>query len=82
MTYHLSNIHKGHYGELSKLQEELDEALDAHEQGIKLMILVELSDLIGAIEGYIEKHHPGTTLNDLIDMNVVTKRAFQSGHRT
>jgi hypothetical protein len=82
MGYHLKQIEAGVYGELSKVREELDEALDAQEQENKLMILMELSDLIGAIEGYLEKHHSNITLKDLEVMKNATKRAFQSGTRT
>ena len=83
--YHLKPIEKGELGELSKIREELDEAVDAvdaHEQGVSVMVLVELSDLVGAVEAYLIKHHPGTTLEDLQKMAAVTRRAFQSGRRT
>ena len=79
--YHLRRITKGELGELSKIQEELDEAKDAAAQGVKLMELIELSDVIGAIERYLERHHTGTTLEDLIAMHKVTRRAFESGMR-
>jgi phosphoribosyl-ATP pyrophosphohydrolase len=79
--YHLSHIEKGILGELSKVSEELAEAIDAEEQGVKVMVLVELSDLLGAIEAYLERYHGGTTLQDLIDMKDVTKRAFKNGRR-
>ena len=80
--YHLKPIEKGELGELSKVREELDEAVDAQEQGVSVMVLVELSDLVGAVEAYLAKHHPGTTLEDLQKMAAVTRRAFQSGRRT
>ena len=82
MSYHLQPIPVGHYGEISKIEEELLELKDAQAQGIKIMELNELSDIMGAIEGYLEKHHPGMTLDDLIVMNKATRRAFESGHRT
>ncbi|NJO48259.1 MAG: hypothetical protein HC840_00925 [Leptolyngbyaceae cyanobacterium RM2_2_4] len=53
--YHLKEIKKGQPGELSKIQEELDEAFDAEDQGVKIMLAVELSDLIGAVEQYAEQ---------------------------
>lgn len=77
--YHLKQIPKGKLGDLSKIQEELDEAKDAEDQGIKLMLLIELSDMIGAIKAVAEKN--GSSLNDLIKMQEVTERAFKSGHR-
>lgn len=79
--YHIHQITRGNYGYLSKIREELDEAFDAELQGCKLMCLIELSDMIGAVEGYLEKFHPGTSLQDLIDMKNVTRRAFKNGIR-
>ena len=79
--YHLDSIEKGVNGELSKIQEELDELKDAEKQGVTVMQLVELSDLIGSIELYLEKHFPYVTLEDLIKMKDVTKRAFINGKR-
>lgn len=79
--YHLRPIAKGELGELSKLDEELDELHDAAAQGVKIMELVELSDLYGAMRLYLERHHPGTTMADLEKMNDVTRRAFLNGHR-
>jgi phosphoribosyl-ATP pyrophosphohydrolase len=80
MGYHLTEIERGEYGEFSKIREEFLEAEDAIEQGNKVMLLVELADLIGAIEGYCTKHN--ITLDDLITMKEVTKRAFSDGTRT
>lgn len=79
MGYHKREIKKGVLGELSKIEEELEEAKDALEQGVKIMLLVELSDLIGAIKAVAEKQ--GVTLEDLIKMQEVTERAFKSGSR-
>lgn len=50
--YHLASIPKGKLGELSKIQEEAAEVRDAYQQGAQLMVLVELSDLIGAIQAF------------------------------
>lgn len=66
--------------ELSKIKEELEEAIDAEQQGVKIMVAVELSDLIGAVRHYANKHL-GITLEDLIKMSDVTERAFRSGRR-
>lgn len=79
--YHLTAITKGVLGEISKIEEEVAELIDARQQGVKVMELVELSDLIGAIEAYLDQRHPGTTLTDLIAMSEVTKRAFRNGRR-
>jgi len=79
--YHIANIERGEFGELSKILEEVNEAIDAESQGCKIMILVELSDMLGAIEGYLQKHHKDITLDDLHKMSQITKRAFKNGHR-
>ena len=79
--YHISNIPRGKAGELSKVLEEVHEAMDADQQGVKLMVLQELSDLYGAIELVLEKQYPGFTMEDLRQMSYVTRRAFVSGHR-
>lgn len=50
MSYHLQSIHSGEYGEISKIEEELLELKDAKQQGVRIMELNELSDLLGAIE--------------------------------
>lgn len=78
--YHLEDIKKGVLGELSKIQEELDEIKDAENQDCKIMIHAELADLYGAVEAYANKY--GLTMYDLDKMNQCTKRAFESGRRT
>lgn len=79
--YHLSSIQKGVPGEPSKIFEECEEFMDSIDQGVSIMALVELADMLGAVELYLAKHHPTITLNDLKSMSDVTKRAFQNGHR-
>lgn len=79
--YHLRPITRGQLGELSKVQEELDELVDAAEQGSRVMMAVEISDLVGALELYIEKHLPGFTLQDAIRFSAITRRAFENGTR-
>lgn len=64
MGFHKRNIPKGEYGKLSKVREELEEAEDAEEQGINLLLLFELSDMIGAIGGVAESL--GWDLDDLV----------------
>jgi hypothetical protein len=81
MGYHLKSISKGVLGELSKIQEELDELQDAAEQGSKILALVELSDLIGAVRLYLNKYHPDITISDLSHMSLITERAFMDGTR-
>jgi len=79
--YHLTDIPKGEIGESSKILEEVLELQDAEAQEAKIMALVELSDLMGAIALYLEKHHPSTSIDDLIRMSRITRRAFENGRR-
>ena len=79
--YHLKSIKKGFIGELSKIREEIEELEDANQQGVKIMELVELSDLYGSIELYLKKHFPNITMEDLKKMSDVTQRAFKNGRR-
>jgi len=64
MKFHKAIIQKGIYGQLSKIKEELDEAYDAESQNQDLMLLIELSDIIGAVEGVSKKY--GFTLEQLM----------------
>lgn len=81
MGYHNTEIPKGVLGEFSKIEEEFLEAVDAQLQKNNLMTLLELSDLIGAIEQYaVQKHN--ITLADLITMKEATERAFKDGSRS
>lgn len=81
MGYHKMKIQKGVFGDSSKILEEVMELIDSENQDAKIMVLNELSDLIGAIRGYLNKHHPEVTLNDLIKMADITKSAFEDGER-
>jgi len=67
MPFHKKTITKGTYGELTKIQEELDEAFDAQEQNQELMLLIELSDIIGAVEGVAKRY--GFTLEQLTNFS-------------
>ena len=78
--YHLREIKRGEFGEVSKITEEYDEFIESLEQKNPVMALVELSDLIGAIEGYAKRHH-NISLEDLLALKNATERAFKSGHR-
>lgn len=82
LGYHVAKITKGEYGEDSKVFEEVDEFADALDQGNPIMALCEASDIVGALGGWLEKHHPSITINDLLTMSDATKRAFLSGDRT
>jgi hypothetical protein len=79
--YHLADIRRGTFGEADKLSEEVAELVDAEAQGSRVMALVELSDLYGAMEGYLARHYPGFTMADLQIFSAITQRAFRNGHR-
>lgn len=80
MGYHKRKIERGEFGEFSKIKEEFEECQDAIDQNNKVMVLLELSDMLGAIEEYCKKYN--LTLEDLIEMKNATKRAFESGSRS
>jgi len=80
--YHLVAIPRGELGELSKVQEELDELRDAMAQGSRIMAAVELSDMMGAIQAFMDRHLPGTTIQDVLTFSAITKRAFENGRRS
>lgn len=79
--YHLAKIEKGVLGDPSKILEETLEYMDAVAQDASIMALVELSDLVGAVEAYLKKHHPTMGLDDLRTMSEITARAFRNGRR-
>ena len=79
--YHLTEIKKGVIGDSSKISEEVAELIDAEQQGCKIMALVELSDLYGAMEAYLSKNFQDITMDDLKSMSKITVRAFLNGHR-
>jgi len=80
--YHTTHIKKGVLGDISKIQEELSELIDAYLQGNKIMTLAEMADMYGAMEAFLAKNHPGITMEDIRIMSDATKRAFQSGRRS
>lgn len=79
--YHTQEIPPGEYGSFTKIQEETAEFLDAVEQGCRVMALIELSDLYGAMRGYLKTNHPEFSMADLERMSDITERAFRNGHR-
>ncbi len=78
--YHRIKINKGVLGEASKITEEYVEFLDAFAQKNSVMELVELSDLLGAIEAYTKKKYL-IDLDTLLTMTRATQRAFELGQR-
>ena len=79
MSYHLKKIKKGELGKISKVQEEVQEYIDAKKQKCKIMQELELADIYGALEALAESH--GLKMKDLKRMSHITKRAFKSGCR-
>jgi hypothetical protein len=80
MGYHKKEIRKGVLGEFSKIKEEFDELSDAFEQEDKILQLCELTDLVGAIESYVENKFK-LTLEDLVSFSNKTKSAFKEKKR-
>ena len=79
MGYHLTKILKGTLGEISKVEEELREYIDAKQQGCIIMQELELADMYGALEAVAKSHN--LTMDDLRIMSDITKRAFEDGTR-
>lgn len=65
--YHKREIPKGEFGKLSKVQEEIHEALDAWEQCNNIMLLQELSDIYGALREYLKVPELVVTSTSSID---------------
>jgi phosphoribosyl-ATP pyrophosphohydrolase len=80
MAYHTIVIKKGHVGEMSKISEEYEELMDAHNQENPIMVLVEISDLLGAIDSYLQKYHH-INIDEALKMTKATQSAFSDGTR-
>jgi len=80
MGYHKKEIIKGVLGEYSKIKEEFDEFTDAHQQLDSILMLCELSDMIGAIEAFTYGNW-NIDLLQLKEFSDKTKQAFQEGKR-
>jgi hypothetical protein len=79
--YHLDAIPKTcDLGSLDKIIEEYQEFIDAVKQKTHVMALVELSDLIGAIDLYTKANF-NLSIDDLKLFSSITQRAFINGHR-
>lgn len=79
--YHTREIDRGEYGELSKIYEEVEEVKDAEFQTNPILVLCELADLIGAVDGYVKKHH-NMSIEDVLKMAKLNQKAFEYGYRT
>lgn len=80
MGYHKKEITKGVVGEISKIQEEFEELMDAQEQGDKVLQICELTDLLGAIEIFATENF-NLTIKDLYVFSKKTQEAFKEGKR-
>lgn len=81
MGYHKKIIPKGVVGEISKIEEELEELKDAYLQNNKIMTLVELSDICGAIILFLKLKFPDITIGDVLKMSLATISSFEDGNR-
>lgn len=79
MGYHKRTIIKGDIGDISKVQEEVEEFLDAKEQKCIIMEQLELADIYGALEFLASTYQ--LTMDDLKKMSDLTKSAFKEGSR-
>lgn len=83
--YHTQPIPKGTVGEVSGIEEEFLEFLDAvsPQRAVRnpVLALCELSDMIGATKEYLAKNFPGLTFQDLEEMARATRGSFLSGER-
>ena len=81
MGYHQKQIKKGVLGTVSKITEEYEEFMDGVSQNNPVLMLVELTDLLGAIEQFTVKNY-NINLQDLVKMKDCTESAFLDGSRS
>lgn len=67
---HSKQIRRGTLGEISKIQEEVAELVDAKAQGHKLHAIIEASDVIGAVGLHTWKHY-GVPLLGLVFLALI-----------
>ncbi len=79
--YHEAVIPKVPAGSFLKLVEEMHEATDAYVSDNLIMLLVEMADLYGAMELFLEQKFPGVRMQDIMRMHAVNRRAFENGRR-
>lgn len=79
--YHKIPIPKGKTGFFSKIEEEFFELKDAFLQGNAIMLMVELADLFGAVEKFLENNYPGVTLEHVLKQARLTNEVFAKGGR-
>lgn len=81
MAYHKKEIKKGEFGQVSKIIEEFEEFTDAYEQNDNVLMICELTDLIGAIDGFVKKRY-NLSVDDLVSFSEKTQDAFITGKRS
>ena len=81
MGYHKKTIERHPFGTVGKIKEECEELLDAYEQDASILMLCELADLYGAMEGFLATRFPGIGMSDIRHMSNLTKSAFLEGER-
>jgi hypothetical protein len=78
---HKRPIPKGKTGQFSKLIEEFEEARDAYEQNLPIMMLWEFCDLLGAMERFLQQNYPGVNIEYILNQARHTNRLFADGLR-
>lgn len=79
--YHKKKIDRYPFGTAYKIKEECEELLDAYEQQASILMLCELADLYGAMEGFLTERFPGIGMSDIRQMSNLTRSAFLEGER-
>lgn len=79
MGYHKYKIKKGILGEISKVEEEIAEFKDALFQNCRIMEMLELADIYGALQQVAQSYD--LSMSDLKIMSDITISAFKDGSR-
>jgi hypothetical protein len=79
--YHKKEISKGKIGEVSKILEEVQELQDAFQDGDRILQLIELSDIVGAIKCFLENYFNDFSIEELIYFANKTNESFKDGTR-
>ncbi len=77
MGYHIRNIPVGTLGEWSKVSEEIEEIIDALEQNLKPMVLIELCDCLGALHIY-SNHEEEFNFENWVYVTSTERNQYQS----
>ena len=77
MGYHIRNITRGTLGEWSKVSEEIEEIIDALEQNLKPMVLIELCDCLGAIHSHANNHEKEFNFENWVYVTSTERNQYQ-----